>query len=149
MNPIEIIKADHKKVESLFKKYEELGDKAFKTKKDLAMEIMNELSLHAEMEETILYPVLKDRFNKEGDKMVEEAYAEHGVAKDLIAELESLDPGDPQFDAKIKVLNENIDHHVKEEEEELLPRAEKELAREELEDIGRKMKEFKDEEAKE
>ncbi len=77
--------------------------------------------------------------------MVEEAIAEHSVAKTLIIEIESLPPEDPQFDAKIKVLNEVITHHVKEEEEELLPRAEDEIDGKELERLGEEMLTFKGE----
>lgn len=142
-NPITLIKNDHRAVEELFEKYEGLGNQAFKTKQSLALEITAALTLHAEMEEMLFYPKLKDAFNAEDDKMVEEAYAEHSVAKDLIAEIEMMDPEDPQFDAKIKVLNENVSHHVGEEEEELLPRAEQELSEEDLEAIGEAMESFK------
>ncbi len=142
-NPIEIIKRDHREVEKMFKEYEDLGDRAFETKKKIVEQIIEALKLHTEMEETYLYPKLTDAFNKEGDKMVEEAYAEHEVAKRLLEELSVMHPEDPQFDAKVKVLNENIAHHVMEEEEELLPKTEKELKEEELDAIGEQMKAFK------
>lgn len=142
-NPVEIIKRDHRAVEKMFKEYEELGDRAFETKRKIVDQIIEALTLHTEMEEVCLYPKLTDTFNKEGDKMVEEAYAEHQVAKRLLEELSVIDPQDPQFDAKVKVLSENISHHVKEEEEELLPKTEKELKEEELNAIGEQMKAFK------
>jgi hemerythrin-like domain-containing protein len=142
-DPIKMIKDDHKKVKTLFGKYEELGDEAFKNKQSLALEIAAALTLHAEMEETLFYPKLKEMFTKEDGSLVEEAYAEHTVAKELIAEIESMDATDEQFDAKVKVLRENIEHHVKEEEDELLPKAEKELPEEELEAIGSEMESFK------
>ena len=142
-NPIEIIKRDHRNVERLFKDYEELGDRAVETKRKVVDKIIAALELHTEMEEVHFYPKMKKTFSKEGDKMVEEAYAEHQVAKQLLEELGALDPEDPQFDAKVKVLQENIAHHVKEEEEELLPKAEKEMKEEELHIIGEEMKAFK------
>ena len=142
-NPLTIIKNDHKKVQALFREYEDLGDQAMVTKKDIAAQIIAELTQHAEMEETILYPFLEEKYNKEGDSMVEEAIAEHAVAKNLMSELEALDPEDPQFDAKIKVLDENINHHIKEEEEELLPKAQKEIPEDELDIVGDQMLAFK------
>ena len=142
-DPIKIIKEDHRAVEKLFKQYEGLGDSAFKAKQKLALEIADLLSLHAEMEEQFLYPKLKDEFGDEEDKMVEEAYAEHGVAKELIAEIRELNPEEGQFDAKVKVLSENIAHHVKEEENELLPEAKSELPEAELEQIGEAMEQFR------
>jgi hemerythrin-like domain-containing protein len=139
-----LIQDDHRAVEELFVRYENIEEIAFDTKKEVASEIIKALRLHAEMEETILYPKLQDIFAADEEKMVEEAYAEHGVAKELMIEIESLLPEDPQFDAKIKVLNENVAHHIKEEEEELLARAEKELTEEQLSEIEREMEEFKE-----
>ncbi len=139
---IKIIKDDHRKVEALFKKYKDLGDTAYATKQAIAMEICGLLTLHAQMEEEFLYPRIKEAFNKEDDKMVAEAYAEHDVAKQLIAEIQSLTPEDEQFDAKVVVLCENITHHVKEEEAELLPKTEKKLSEEELDEIGTQMEDF-------
>lgn len=142
-NPIEIIKRDHRSVEALFKEYEDVDDKAYETKKELVEKISSELKIHTEMEEKLFYPKMEEVFANEGDKMVEEAYAEHDVAKRLIEELSVTHPEDPQFDAKVKVLNENIAHHVMEEEEELLPKAEKEMTEEMLNQIGEDMEAFK------
>lgn len=142
-NPIEIIKRDHRKVEALFKEYEDLGDRAFETKRQVVEKITHELRLHAEMEEKIFYPKAMEAFVKEDDKMVEEAFVEHDVAKRLLEELSVTHPEDPQFDARVKVLNENIAHHVKEEEEELLPKAEKVMSEEALNQIGTEMQAFK------
>ena len=144
-NPITIIKKDHRKVEALFKEYKGLGDTAFKTKQDIAMEIIGLLTVHAEMEEVIFYPRLEEVFNKEGDKIVEEGIAEHGVAKTLMFEIERLSPEDPQFEAKMEVLRESVSHHVKEEEEEMLPKAEKEVNEDDMNELGEKMLAFKKE----
>lgn len=142
-NPITIIKNDHKEVDALFNKYKALGDQAFKTKLDTANEMIEMLTMHAEMEEKLFYPKIQKKFNKEEDKMVEEAYTEHGVAKKLMAEIKSADVEDPQFDARVKVLTEMVTHHVKEEEDELLPQAEKELSEDELDAIGKEMEIFR------
>ena len=142
-NPIEIIKRDHRRVESLFKEYEDLGEYAFESKALVVENIIRELRLHDEMEEMLFYPRAEESLNKEGIKMVEEAYVEHSVAKRLLEELSVTHPEDPQFDARVKVLNENIAHHIMEEEQELLPRIEKELKDEELNEIGEEMKAFK------
>ena len=142
-NPIEIIKHDHRAVETLFKEYEELEDDAFETKKELVTKIIRELKLHTEMEERLFYPRLKEAFTKEEDKMLAEAYVEHDVAKRLLEKLDVTHPEDESFDATVKVLNENITHHVMEEEQELLPAAEKEINPALLNSIGEDMKAFK------
>lgn len=142
-NPITIIKNDHKIVEDLFTEYESLGNKAFKTKQEIAEQICQTIKQHADMEEKLLYPSLEKKLNKEDGKMVDEAYAEHEVVKSLIEAIESIEVEDPQFDAKLKVLHENISHHVKEEESELLPETEKSFSEEELEKMGDEMEVYK------
>lgn len=141
-NPIKIIKDDHRMVESLFSKYEKLGDDASKNKKSLAHDITTTIALHIEMEEKLFYPKLKEKFNKKDNQLVEEAYVEHEVANRLIADIESMDSVPEQFDAKVKVLKEIIDHHVKEEEDELLPKAKKELSKEEQKTLAEQMEAF-------
>lgn len=143
-NPFAIIINDHREVQKLFKEFEELGDRALKTKQDIADEIVGALTIHAAMEEKLLYPLLEAKFEKEGKKMVEEAYAEHGVAKNLIAVIKGLDPEDPQFDAQVKVLMEMVNHHIEEEEKELLPKAEREMSEEEMNILGQQMEHFKE-----
>lgn len=143
-NPIAILKKDHKMVEGLFKEYEGLGDGAVATKRKVADQIIEELTVHAEMEETLCYPRFKEAFNKEDDKMVDEAYVEHAGAKKLLDDLKSLQPDQPEFDASVKVLMEQIRHHVKEEEHELFPAVEKEVPETELEVMGNQMISFKE-----
>lgn len=144
INPVAIIKQDHKTVEGLFKEYESLGDGAVATKRKVVDQIIEELTNHAEMEETLCYPRFKEVFNKEDDKMVEEAYVEHTGAKKLLSDLATLEPDQPEFDASVKVLMEQIRHHVEEEETELLPTVEKEMPEEELEIMGNEMIAFKE-----
>lgn len=142
-NPSEIIKQDHRKVEELFKEYEDAGERAFETKAKIVESIIRELRLHSEMEEILLYPRAEEALSKEDGKMVEEALAEHEVARRLLEELSVTHPEDPQFDARVKVLNENVAHHIMEEEQELLPRVEEKLDEEELNSIGEEMRAFK------
>lgn len=143
-DPVAIIKNDHKTVEGLFKEYEGLGDGAHVTKRKVVDQIIEALTIHADMEETICYPRFLKAFNKEDDKMVEEAYVEHAGAKNLLANLRTLQPEEAEFDASVKVLMEQIRHHVKEEESELLPTVKKEVPEEELAAMGDKMLAFKE-----
>lgn len=110
MNAVEMLKADHRKVEELFEKYEKARGK----KADIAKKICLELIVHAMLEEEIFYPACREAGVE--DDMMDEAAVEHDGAKMLIAELEHGSPDDEYYDAKVKVLSEEIKHHVKEEE---------------------------------
>jgi iron-sulfur cluster repair protein YtfE (RIC family) len=116
---------DHELVKSLFEQYEGLGDRALVTKKKLATQICTELTIHATVEEEIFYPAARAAGGKDQDELVDEATVEHASAKDLIAQIMEMDAGEDLFDAKVKVLSELIEHHVKEEEEEMFPKARK------------------------
>jgi hypothetical protein len=107
---IALLKADHRKVEDLFETYEHARTR----KADIAKEICLELTLHTMVEEEIFYPACR-KAGVESD-MLDEANVEHDGAKVLIAELEAGSPDDEFYDAKVKVLSEEIKHHVKEEE---------------------------------
>ncbi len=107
---IALLKADHRKVEDLFEKYESARSK----KQDIARQICLELTIHTMIEEEIFYPACREA-GVESD-MMDEANVEHDGAKVLIAELENGSPDDEFYDAKVKVLSEEIKHHVKEEE---------------------------------
>jgi hemerythrin superfamily protein len=111
VDAIALLKADHRKVEELFASYETAKGSTSKAK--LAQQICTELSIHATIEEEILYPACRGAVE---DDMVDEAYVEHDGAKVLIAELMAGTPDDDFYDAKVKVLSEEIKHHVKEEE---------------------------------
>lgn len=120
-----LLDADHRAVKKLFNQYDELaGSKAkssIEKRRELARQICLELTVHAQIEEEILYPALRKAI-KEQD-LVEEATVEHASAKDLIAQIEAATEVDETFDAKVKVLGEYIDHHVKEERNEMFPKA--------------------------
>jgi hypothetical protein len=109
---IALLKADHRKVEDLFAKFEKARDE--QRKAALVLKICTELSIHATLEEEIFYPACKGRI--EDEDVLEEAYVEHDGAKVLIAELLDSEPDAEFYDAKVSVLSEMIKHHVKEEE---------------------------------
>jgi len=111
MDAIALLKADHRKVEDLFESFEKARDGTRKRK--LAMEICTELSVHTAIEEEIFYPACKGAAEED---LLDEAYVEHDGAKVLIAEIAAGSPDDDFFDAKVTVLSEMIEHHVKEEE---------------------------------
>ncbi|WP_446728953.1 hemerythrin domain-containing protein [Pseudoduganella sp. OTU4001] len=119
---IALLKQDHANVKALFQEFEDLGDRAFASKKKLADKICLELTKHATAEEEIFYPAVRAA-DKESEDLVDEATVEHSSAKDLIAQIGEMDPHDELFDAKVKVLGEYINHHVKEEEGEMFPKA--------------------------
>jgi hemerythrin superfamily protein len=121
---IALLIEDHETVKSLFEEYEKLGDRAHVGKKKLAQQICLELTKHALAEEEIFYPAVR-KAGDQAEDMVDEARVEHASAKSLIAQILSMEPGDDLYDAKIKVLSEQIEHHVDEEEGEMFPKARK------------------------
>ena len=108
---VALLKADHRTVEDLFANYEKASGDG--RKQGIAEEICKELTIHATIEEEIFYPACEGKVD-EAD--LKEAYVEHDGAKVLIAEIEAGGPSDEYYDAKVKVLGEQIEHHVKEEE---------------------------------
>jgi hypothetical protein len=120
-NAIDLLKADHEKVKDLFDQFEEAEDR--RTRKTIVRHAVEELSIHATLEEEIFYPAVRKEL-EDGEEMMNEADEEHHVAKVLIAELEEMDGTESHYDAKFSVLAENVRHHIKEEEREMLPKAE-------------------------
>lgn len=120
-----LLDTDHRNVKKLFKEYETLMESrarsAAQKKRQLADRICRELTAHAQIEEEIFYPALRGAI-KDMD-LLNEAEVEHGTAKDLIAQIESGDENDEKFDAKVIVLGEYVDHHVKEERNEIFVKA--------------------------
>lgn len=141
MNAIELLKKDHRTVKSLFESFEKAKETDEETSKaELFASIKEELDAHARVEEEIFYPAF-DRTSKDADdkELVLEAGEEHKQVKTLLAELEGMDPDDQTFDAKMKVLKDNVEHHVKEEEGEMFPHAQKQLGNDELEALGQRI----------
>ena len=138
MDPIKMLKDDHRKVEKLFARYDELGERATTTKLEIVRKITAELRLHAEIEETIVYPLMRKKLENMDDDVLE-AYEEHHLVKRTLDELEEMIPQDDMYDAKVCVLCEAIDHHVKEEEDELFPKLKKACDKDELQALGEKI----------
>jgi hemerythrin superfamily protein len=121
---IAMLTADHKKVKKLFKEFDAIAEgKANAAKASLAKEICMELTVHATLEEEIFYPAVRKAISD--NPLMNEAEVEHAGAKDLIAQIESMEASEPMFAAKVTVLGEYIDHHVKEEENEMFAKARK------------------------
>jgi hypothetical protein len=137
---IRLLKQDHREVEAWFDEYEQLEDDAEKL--ELFNKIATALKVHTQIEEEILYP--EERGDVEDD-MLDEAYVEHDGAKKLIAEIEGMQPGDEFYDAKVKVLGEYIKHHVKEEEQPGGLFAQAKKGEEDLEEMGERIKQRKEE----
>jgi hypothetical protein len=114
-----ILRADHKLVDALFKEFENSRSKS--KKKKLADEICAELTIHATVEEEIFYPAVQKALKDH--ELVPEARVEHESLKMLIAQVESTEPGEDLYDARVKVMSEYVKHHVKEEQNELFPKA--------------------------
>jgi len=121
VDAVELLKQQHREVEEMFERFEKMTDRAVVSKKKLADEICNALIMHTTIEEEIFYPATREA-SDETEDMVDEAVVEHASAKDLIAQIQEMDPGDDLYDAKVKVLGELVEHHVKEEEEEMFPK---------------------------
>lgn len=113
---IALLKQDHREAEAFFAQFEKTESKAEKGR--LAAKICLALTVHATIEEELLYPPAHEQIEHD---LVDEAIVEHAGAKRLIAEIEEMSPGDHLFDARVKVLGEFVKHHVKEEEQEMFP----------------------------
>ncbi|QIL02308.1 hemerythrin domain-containing protein [Sphingomonas sinipercae] len=114
MDAVALLKADHRRVEDLFEQFEKASGDGRKEK--LAREICRELIVHSMLEEEIFYPACEGKIEED---LLKEAFVEHDAAKVLIAQIEDGEPSDEFYDAKVKVLQEEIEHHVKEEEQRL------------------------------
>lgn len=122
---VQLLTADHKEVRQLFKAYEKLvsSEAEHDEKQALATQICQMLTLHTHIEEEIFYPAARGAL-KEQD-LLDEAEVEHASAKDLISQLQGMQPDDDLYDAKVTVLGEYVEHHIKEEEGEMFPRLKK------------------------
>lgn len=138
-----LLKADHKAVRELFDEYETLskqdGDDA--EKQALAARICMEITVHAQIEEELFYPALREALDEQD--LLDEAEVEHNSARELIAQIESMSPGEELYDAKVTVLGEYVNHHVEEEEKEIFKLAKKTEI--DLEELGEELAARRDE----
>lgn len=135
MNATVLLKQQHKQVKDLFKKVEQTEDA--RERRSLMDQIKQALEAHTKIEEELFYPAVRETGDK-GEEMVAEALEEHHVVDLVLAELPRVDPEDERFEAKMTVLSELVEHHVKEEEGEMFKIAQK-LGRSELSDLGERM----------
>lgn len=136
MDALELLKQDHQKVKELFKKVEATEDE--KQHQQLFEKIKTELEAHTHIEETVFYPRIEQY--EELKDMVLESVEEHRQIKTLIREIGNLADGSEKFDAKIKVMQENVEHHAEEEEEDkMFPKLRKLMQRSELEELGQQL----------
>ncbi len=140
MDAIELLKAQHDEVGELFDLFEQAEKK--EEKKRIFTKLADRLAAHGTIEEKIFYPAAYKRGEEDLSEMLREAVEEHLSMKRLLADLLEIGPEDKSFEAKVKVLQEQVVHHVEEEEKELFPAAKKELSKESLVVMGVEMEEM-------
>nr|HET7858152.1 hemerythrin domain-containing protein [Caldimonas sp.] len=140
---VSLLSSDHAEVKQMFEEYRQLvEDGAGDDRRgELAGQICSALTVHAEIEEDIFYPALRERL--EDDLALDQAEVEHAIARDLVEQIESMEPDDALFDARVLVLAEYVEHHVQEEETEIFPQAEKSGI--DLDELGAELAERKHE----
>ena len=141
MNAFNLLKSDHEKVAGILTSIEETTERAVKGRDELFARLKEELDLHAKIEEEIFYPALEE--SDETREVTLEAYEEHRLVKQLLAELEMEPKDTEEWTAKFTVLKENIEHHVEEEEGEMFKNARKVLSEDEIETLGNRLQEAK------
>jgi hypothetical protein len=124
---IQVLEEDHVKVEKAFEQFEKLGDEDTEQKKQIVSMVLSDLKVHTVIEEELFYPRLLESLSGDEDveDLLDEAEVEHTSAKELIAQIEAMDPEERLYDAKFTVLCEYVKHHVKEERNEMFPKAKK------------------------
>ena len=140
MQLVKLIRQDHRAVRSLFRKFEQASRRAEKQK--LGQQIIEELSVHASLEEQLVYPLLRERQARLEDSVLN-ALEEHHAVKLVLAELDAMTADAERYDAKIHVVQESVEMHIEEEETSLLPRLEKLLDRDEDRRLAQMMREMK------
>ena len=136
---VALLSKDHKDVKQLFRSFEKLAKAKAPGEKrqNIASQICETLTVHARIEEEIFYPAVREQLHT--DDLLDEALVEHKTVKDLIGQIQDMNPDDDLYDAKVKVLGEYVAHHVKEEEDEMFPKAVK-AASIDLVDLGAQLK---------
>lgn len=137
MNAFTLLKEDHKKVAGILEKIDATTERGVKTREELFTQLKTELDIHAEIEETVFYPVLEK--HDETRDITLEGIEEHRIVKELLAELDAMSKDDEVWTAKMTVLKESVEHHVEEEEGEMFPKARKALTEEEIETLGARL----------
>ena len=142
MDAIKLLKEDHARIKPLLAELKETTDRAEKTRGELFSRIKQELTIHEIIEEEIFYPTLRE--HPKAKEIVLEGYEEHDVVSRLMGELDGMDATDERFGPKAKVMAENIEHHIEEEEGEMFKLTRQLFSDDELEQMGMRMQEIKD-----
>jgi hypothetical protein len=142
MDAISLLKTDHDHMKKMLDEGEATTERGVKTRTELLATIKRELTVHERIEEEIFYPALKRHPKARG--IVLEGYEEHHVVDEIMRELEGTSVSDETWGAKFKVMKENIEHHIEEEEGEMFRNARQVFERQELEDLGARMLELKE-----
>jgi hemerythrin-like domain-containing protein len=137
MNALELLKEDHDRIKPLLSQLKETTDRAEKTRGELFSRIKEELTVHEIIEEEIFYPTLKE--HPKAKEIVLEGFEEHDVVSRLMGELDGMYPTDERFGPKAKVMAENIEHHIEEEEGEMFKQARQVFGADELDQLGERM----------
>lgn len=146
VDPIAMLKKDHQKVKGLLEELTRTTDRAAKHRQELLAEIETEIKVHMALEEQLFYPAFKQAAKtKDDEAKYYEAVEEHHAADTVLKDLMDADPAGPTFAGKAKVLKELILHHAKEEEKSMFPKAKKLISKDELNDLGKRMMQKKQE----
>jgi hemerythrin superfamily protein len=143
MNGIDLIRQDHRTVDQLFQRFESTEPAQAERRRELVEVIIRELSIHAAIEETVLYPEIREAVPG-GKELVEEGLEEHQDAKETLNELDGMVGEDPQLEAKVRSLIGDVRHHVEEEEGEILPKLESALSSDRLQELGARLERAKE-----
>jgi iron-sulfur cluster repair protein YtfE (RIC family) len=142
MNALTLLKRDHTEVKKMLSDLEDTTERAEKTRTEGLATLKHELEIHEAIEEEIFYPALKEHAKTKDIAL--EAYEEHHVVDTIMGELEGVEPSDETWMAKFSVMKENLEHHITEEEDEMFPKVEQVFQDEELQALGTRMQERKD-----
>ena len=147
MNALKLLEEDHRKVKKLMQEIEKTTERGIKTRKELFAKLVQELTVHEQIEEGIFYPQVQSRARtKKLTELVDEAYQEHHFVDTVKSEIEGTPFESDEWPAKFKVLMENVQHHAEEEEEgKMFPKVRQVFDEGELEDMGQQMAEMKKE----
>jgi hemerythrin superfamily protein len=138
LDALQVLIGDHELVNDLFDEFESLGRRAHHAREQVVLRIVEELSVHAGIEETVFYPAVREQLAGD-ESMVMEALEEHHLVKVSLSELQSMSSDNERYDAKMTVLREVVDHHVDEEENELFPKVRRAFSDDELLELGRQL----------
>ena len=141
MDALRLLKEDHDRVKKMLAEGESTTERGEKTREELFSRLKSDLEIHERMEEEVLYPALKS--HPKAKELALEGYEEHHVVDTILAELEQTRSSDETWAAKFKVVKENLEHHIEEEETQMFPKARSTFSEDDLEDMGRRMAEIR------